>query len=206
MKDGKTHWENIYAVKAPTEVSWYREHLDNSLKMILQTKTAKSGTIIDIGGGSSTLVDDLFKKGFSNLSVLDISANAIETSRERLGKRAEKVEWIVADITNVSLPENYYDVWHDRAVFHFLTDAGDRKKYVELVMRSLKVGGHIIVASFGLNGPTKCSGLDVVRYSPETMSDEFGESFRLIKSLNETHRTPFETTQEFIYCYCRKLV
>lgn len=206
MKDGKTHWENIYAVKEPTEVSWYREHLDTSLKMILQTKTAKSGTIIDIGGGSSTLVDDLFKKGFSNLSVLDISANAIETSRERLGKRAEKVEWIVADITNVSLPENYYDVWHDRAVFHFLTDAGDRKKYVELVMRSLKVGGHIIVASFGLNGPTKCSGLDVVRYSPETMRDEFGESFRLIKSLNETHRTPFETTQEFIYCYCRKLV
>lgn len=206
MKGGKTHWENIYAVKAPTEVSWYREHLDNSLEMILQTKTGKTGAIIDIGGGSSTLVDDLFKKGFSNLSVLDISANAIETSRKRLGKRAEKVEWIVADITNVSLPENYYDVWHDRAVFHFLTDAGDRKKYVELVMRSLKIGGHIIVASFGLNGPTKCSGLDVVRYSPETMRDEFGESFRLVKSMNETHCTPFETTQEFIYCYCRKLV
>lgn len=206
MKGGKTHWENIYAVKAPTEVSWYREHLDNSLEMILQTKTEKTGAIIDIGGGSSTLVDDLFKKGFSNLSVLDISANAIETSRERLGKRAEKVEWIVADITNVCLPENYYDVWHDRAVFHFLTDAGNRKKYVELVMRSLKIGGHIIVASFGLNGPTKCSGLDVVRYSPETMRDEFGESFRLVKSMNETHRTPFETTQEFIYCYCRKLV
>lgn len=205
MKDGKTHWENIYAVKAPTEVSWYREHLDNSLKMILQTKTAKSGTIIDIGGGSSTLVDDLFKKGFSNLSVLDISANAIETSRERLGKRAEKVEWIVADITNVSLPENYYDVWHDRAVFHFLTETEDRKKYVELVMRSLKVGGHIIVASFGLNGPAKCSGLDVVRYSPETMRDEFGKHFKLVKSLNETHHTPFGTTQEFIYCYCRKL-
>lgn len=205
MTGDKAHWENIYAVKEPTEVSWYREHLDNSLEMILQTNVEKHGLIIDVGGGSSTLIDDLLNKGFSNLSVLDISANAIETSKKRLGKKSDKVKWIEADITEVSLPENYYDVWHDRAVFHFLTEREDRKKYVELVMRSLKVGGHIIVASFGLNGPAKCSGLDVVRYSPETMRDEFGNSFKLVKSLNETHHTPFETMQEFIYCYCRKL-
>jgi len=203
---GKEHWENIYAVKKPTEVSWYREHLDNSLRMILQTKTEKSVAVIDVGGGSSTLVDDLLDKGFSNLTVLDISGNAIETSKERLGNKSSKVKWIEADVTEVSLPENYFDVWHDRAVFHFLTKREDRKKYVELVMRSLKVGGHIIIASFGFNGPAKCSGLDVVKYSPETMREEFGKSFNLVKSLNETHHTPFETTQEFIYCYCRKLV
>ncbi len=205
MTGGKTHWENIYAVKKPTEVSWYREHLENSFKMILQTKTEKTAAIIDVGGGSSTLVDDLLDENFSNLSVLDISANAIETSKKRLGNKSDKVKWIEADITDVSLPENHYDVWHDRAVFHFLTEREDRKKYVELVTRSLKVGGHIIVASFGLNGPSKCSGLDVVRYRPETMKDEFGKSFKFVKSFKETHHTPFETTQEFVYCYFRKL-
>jgi ubiquinone/menaquinone biosynthesis C-methylase UbiE len=122
----------------------------------------------------------------------------------RLGEKAKAIEWIEADIAQVSLPEDHYDVWHDRAVFHFLTGAEDRRKYVELVMRSLKAGGHIIIASFGLGGPVKCSGLDVVRYSPETMYDEFGSEFKLVKSLNETHETPFGTTQEFVYCYCRK--
>lgn len=206
MTGSKTHWENIYTVKKPDEVSWYRAHLDHSLEMILQTGVKKDGAIIDVGGGSSTLVDDLLEAGFSNLSVLDISGNAIKTSKTRLGERSLEVKWIEADITEVSLPEDHYDVWHDRAVFHFLTAPDDRKKYVELVMRSLKVGGHIIVAAFGLDGPAKCSGLDVVKYSPETMHEEFGDGFNLVKSRNETHRTPFNTTQEFIYCYCQKLV
>lgn len=201
----KAHWENIYSTKQETQVSWYREHLENSLKIILQTGVEKNAAIIDVGGGSSTLADDLLENGFADVSVLDISGKAIEKSKERLGKNARKVEWIEADITNVSLPENHYDLWHDRAVFHFLTSAEDRRKYVELVMHSLKVGGHIIVASFGLEGPAKCSGLDVVRYSPETMHDEFGSEFELVKSLKETHRTPFGTTQEFTYCYCRKI-
>src|SRR5688572_3480928 len=144
----KAHWENIYSTRRETEVSWYREHLENSLRMILQTGVGRDAAIIDVGGGSSTLVDDLLENGFADVSVLDISAAAIEKSKERLGKNARKVEWIEADITDVSLPENHYDVWHDRAVFHFLTSAGDRRKYVELVMRSLKIGGHIIVASF----------------------------------------------------------
>jgi len=203
----KAHWETAYQTKSDQQVSWFREHLDNSLRMILNTKVGKGAAIIDVGGGSSTLADDLLENGFADVSVLDISAAALQKSKERLGSsRAGQIEWIEADITKVSLPENRYDVWHDRAVFHFLTDAEDRRKYVELVMRSLKPGGHIIVASFGENGPNKCSGLDVVRYSPETMHDEFGSSVKLVKSLNETHETPFGTTQEFVYCYCRKFV
>ncbi len=202
----KTHWESVYKTKSDQQVSWFREHLDNSLRMILQTKVGKDAAVIDVGGGSSTLADDLLDHGFADVTVLDISAAALQKSKERLGGKAAQIEWLEADITNVSLPENHYDVWHDRAVFHFLTDPEDRRKYVELVMRSLKPGGHIIVASFGENGPQKCSGLDVVRYNPETMHGEFGSGFKLVKSLNETHETPFGTTQEFIYCYCRKVV
>jgi ubiquinone/menaquinone biosynthesis C-methylase UbiE len=201
----KEHWETVYETKTDQQVSWYREHLDNSLRLILDTKVGKDAAIIDVGGGSSTLADDLLENGFADVSVLDISAAAMKKSKARLGAKAAQIEWIEADITQASLPENHFDVWHDRAVFHLLTDAQDRLKYVELVMRSLKVGGHIIVASFGENGPQKCSGLEVVRYSPETMHGEFGSGFTLVKSLNEIHETPFGTTQEFVYCYCRKL-
>ncbi len=201
----KVHWETVYETKSDRQVSWFREHLDNSLEMILETKVGKEAAIIDVGGGSSSLAADLFEQGFADVSVLDISAKALEKSKARLGKRAAQIEWIEADITQVSLPENHYDVWHDRAVFHFLTAAEDRQKYVEQVLRSLKVGGHIIVASFGENGPQKCSGLDVVRYNPETMHNEFGNNFNLVESLSETHETPFQTTQEFIYCYCRMI-
>jgi len=201
----KSHWENVYTTKPPDQVSWYREHLDNSLKMILQANVGKDAAIIDVGGGSSTLVDDLLDHGFADVSVLDISGTAIAKSKERLGSRSYRVNWIEADITEVTLSEEHFDVWHDRAVFHFLTDAEDRRKYVELVVRTLKPGGHIIVASFGLEGPDKCSGLDVVRYSPESMHDEFGDDFKLMRSLEETHKTPFGTTQEFVYCYCRKI-
>jgi ubiquinone/menaquinone biosynthesis C-methylase UbiE len=202
--DKKSHWENVYTTKSPDQVSWYREHLDNSLKMILNTKVGKDAAIIDVGGGSSTLVDDLLDIGFIDVSVLDISSKAIESSRERLGPKVDSVEWVVGDITAIELPKDYFNVWHDRAVFHFLTDAKDRRKYVDLVMHSLKPGGHIIVASFGPDGPQKCSGLNVVRYSPDSMHDEFGDNFELVKSMNESHATPFGTTQEFIYCYCRK--
>lgn len=200
----KEHWENVYVTKPHDQVSWYRDHLDNSLKLILDTGVEKDASIIDIGGGASTLVDDLLENGFVDVSVLDISSTAIEASKRRLGRRADEVDWIVADITEVDLPAAHFDVWHDRAVFHFLTDPDDRRRYVELVNRSVKPGGHIIVASFGLNGPLKCSGLDVVRYSPDTMHDEFGDQFELIRSIDESHNTPFGTTQEFIYCYCRK--
>lgn len=202
----KEHWENVYATKSQDQMSWYRDHLDNSLKLILQTGVEKDAAIIDVGGGSSTLVDDLLDRGFSDVFVLDISGTAIAKSKERLGASGQMVNWIVADITEADLPDDRFDVWHDRAVFHFLTDAADRRKYVDLVMRALKPGGHLIVASFGLAGPQKCSGLDVVRYSPETMHGEFGEQFALVESVDETHNTPFGTTQEFIYCYFRKAI
>lgn len=200
----KEHWENVYQTKGLNEVSWFREHLDTSMRLISNTGVGKDASIIDVGGGNSTLVDDLLDSGFVDVSVLDISANAIDGSKERLGAKANGVDWFVADVTSAELPVEKFDVWHDRAVFHFLTAEDDRRKYVELVMRSLKPNGHIIVASFSLNGPQKCSGLDVMRYSPETMHNEFGRPFQLVDSLAETHNTPFGTTQEFVYCYCRK--
>jgi len=200
----KEHWENVYQTKGRNEVSWFREHLDTSMRLISNTGVGKDASIIDVGGGNSTLVDDLLDSGFVDVSVLDISANAIDGSKERLGAKANGVDWVVADVTSAELPVEKFDVWHDRAVFHFLTAEDDRRKYVELVMRSLKPDGHIIVASFSLEGPQKCSGLDVMRYSPETMHNEFGRPFQLVESLVEIHNTPFSTTQEFIYCYCRK--
>ena len=201
----KAHWESVYQTKGRNEVSWFREHLDTSLRVISNTGVGKAAVIIDVGGGNSTLVDDLLGHGFMDVSVLDISGKAITDTKERLGRKAQNVSWIEADITSVELPAEHFDVWHDRAVFHFLTDEQDRHKYVELVMRSLKLDGHIIVASFSLEGPKKCSGLDVMRYSPETMHDEFGNAFKLVESVGEMHNTPFGTTQDFVYCYCRKV-
>lgn len=203
--DRHQHWENIYQTKGRDEVSWFREHLDTSLRMITNTGVHKDAAIIDVGAGNSTLVDDLLEAGFVDITGLDISTKAISDSKERLKTKADQVKWIAADITKAPLRANRYDLWHDRAVFHFLTNEDDRRKYVELVLRSLKLGGHIIVASFSLDGPKKCSGLDVVRYSPEKMHSEFGESFRLVETVGEAHSTPFGTTQDFVYCYCRKV-
>lgn len=203
--DRRTHWENVYLTKPADQVSWFREHLDNSLKMIFQTGVGRDAAVIDVGGGSSTLVDDLLDNDFVDVTVLDISAAAINNSRDRLGGKSGQVNWLEADITAIDLPAGRFDVWHDRAVFHFLTEAEDRQRYVEQVMRSVRPGGHLIIASFGLEGPQRCSGLAVVRYSPELMHKEFGSHFKLVGSQNETHETPFGTTQEFVYCYCRKL-
>lgn len=202
--DRRGHWENVYLTKSDQEVSWFREHLENSLKMIRATGVSPDAAVIDVGGGSSTLVDDLLAEGFVDVSVLDLSSAALERSKARLGRKAELVEWITGDVTSVSLPRARFDVWHDRAVFHFLTEPEDRKKYVELVSHAVKPGGHVIVASFGPDGPKKCSGLDVVRYDAESMHSEFGDGFELIRSVPEVHSTPFGTTQDFIYCYCRR--
>lgn len=199
------HWEKVYQTKGQNEVSWFREHLETSLQMIANSHVRRDAAIIDVGGGNSTLVGDLLAAGYVDLSVLDISAKAIADSKERLRENAGRVNWLVDDITAASLTADHFDVWHDRAVFHFLTSEKDRRKYVDLVLRALKRGGHIIVASFGVDGPQKCSGLDVVRYSPETMHDEFGSDFQLVESVGEVHATPFGTTQDFVYCYCRKL-
>jgi len=199
----KTHWEHIYQTKAPTQVSWYQEHARFSLQYIRNTGIQKTDAIIDVGGGASTLVDDLIADGYQDISILDVSAVALQLACQRLGERAVHVNWIEADITQADLPEQAYDLWHDRAVFHFLTQAIDRQRYIDNVRHAVRVGGHIIVATFAPDGPERCSGLEVVRYSSESLHDEFGGDFEVVDSTRETHHTPFGTEQKFIYCYCR---
>jgi 2-polyprenyl-3-methyl-5-hydroxy-6-metoxy-1,4-benzoquinol methylase len=199
----KTHWEHLYETKAPTEVSWYQEHARYSLQYIQNTGIRKTDAIIDVGGGASTLVDDLLANGYEHISILDVSAVALQLARQRLGAHAANVNWIEADITQADLPEQAYDLWHDRAVFHFLTQPADRRRYVDTVRYAVKPGGHVIVATFAPDGPERCSGLEVVRYSPESLHHEFGRDFEVVNSTRETHHTPFGTEQKFIYCYCR---
>jgi SAM-dependent methyltransferase len=201
--NNKAHWDQVYGTKAPKSVSWYAPHLQTSLNLIHQASGDKNSAIIDIGGGEATLVDDLLAEGYKNISVLDISQIAIDVARARIGKAADNVNWYCADITQATLPQNHFDIWHDRAVFHFLTQAEQRVKYVEQVVRSVKHGGHVIIATFGPEGPEQCSGLDVVRYDENQLHSEFGKTFKLINSSKEIHHTPIGSTQQFLYCFCR---
>ena len=199
--NARDHWEKIYTDKAPNAVSWYRPHLEKSLELIEQWAPGKSASIIDVGGGESTLADDLVARGYENVTVLDISQAAIDVSRKRLGAASQRVLWLAADITRVELGIAAYDVWHDRAVFHFLIAASDREAYVSQVLRAVRRGGHVIVSTFAPEGPMKCSGLDVMRYDADSLRMEFGERFRLIESFTELHDTPFGTVQQFLYCH-----
>jgi 2-polyprenyl-3-methyl-5-hydroxy-6-metoxy-1,4-benzoquinol methylase len=199
----KTHWEKVYTTKATDQVSWYRPHLEISLSLIERAAAGLLASIIDVGGGESTLVDDLLARGYQNVTVLDISHTAIDVTKNRLKELAGRVNWIIADVTKTNLAPNAYDVWHDRAVFHFLTSMEQRAAYVSTVRHAVKQGGHVIVGTFGPEGPTRCSGLDVMRYDAESLHDQFGTRFRLVESLKELHHTPFGTTQQFLYCYCR---
>ena len=201
--DTKRHWENVYTTKAPDAVSWYRRHLETSLALIERAADACESSIIDVGGGESTLVDDLLLRGYKNLTVLDVSQTAIEITRKRLGSAAEQVRWLVGDIVEIELEPYAYDLWHDRAVFHFLTTPERRLAYVRQVTRAVKPGGQVIVSTFGPEGPTKCSGLEVMRYDAESLHGEFGGRFRLVESSKELHQTPLGTKQQFLYCYCR---
>lgn len=201
--DTRRHWEKIYTTRAPEQVSWYRPHLETSLALIERASTRQSAAIIDVGGGESTLADDLLARGYQNITVLDISQTAIDVCKKRIGAASEQIRWIVADVTVTELGLGAYDVWHDRAVFHFLTTMEQRAAYVRNVARSVKPGGQVIVSTFGPDGPTKCSGLDVVRYKEESLHKEFGVRFHLKGSSKELHQTPFGTTQQFLYCYCR---
>jgi SAM-dependent methyltransferase len=201
--DAKTHWENVYTTREPERLSWYRAHLERSLALIERAAPSRSASIIDIGGGESTFVDDLLSRGYENIAVLDVSETALDVTKKRLGPVAERIHWIVADITQARLEPSAYDVWHDRAVFHFLTSIEQRAAYVREVTRAVRPGGHVIVSTFGPEGPTKCSGLEVMRYNAESLHGEFGARFRLVESSKELHQTPFGTTQQFLYCYCR---
>lgn len=196
----KEHWEKVYTTKSTTAVSWFQEHAALSLQFIKSFAPHTDAAIIDVGGGASTLVDDLINANYSNMSVLDISGAALEVAQKRLQQKSSSVQWIVGDINSVALPENHYDLWHDRAVFHFLTDAKDRESYVAQLTKALKPGGQLIISTFAERGPQQCSNLPVVRYSPEGLQREFGDAFALQEHQFETHVTPFETQQEFVYC------
>jgi 2-polyprenyl-3-methyl-5-hydroxy-6-metoxy-1,4-benzoquinol methylase len=202
--DTQEHWEKVYGTKASDRVSWFRPHLDLSLSLIERAAPDWSASIIDVGGGASTLVDDLLRRGYRNITVLDVSQTAIDVAKARLGAGFTSVSWLCADITQTTLPMQAYDVWHDRAVFHFLTRPEERRAYVQNVMRAVRVGGHVIVSTFGPEGPEKCSGLEVMRYDAESLHEEFGRRFRLLESSKELHNTPFGTVQQFLYCYCRR--
>ena len=200
----KQHWEQVYKTKGANSVSWFQEHAQQSLQLIRQTGVQRDAGIIDVGGGASTLVDDLLADGYSNLSVLDLSEAALAAARQRLGARAQQVSWLIGDITQFDLPQHAYAVWHDRAVFHFLTTAEEREAYVRAVLRAVKPGGHVIVATFAQDGPEKCSGLPVVRYSADGLHAQFGAPFTLLRHEREEHHTPAGAVQKFIYCMCRK--
>jgi SAM-dependent methyltransferase len=197
------YWDEVYRNKKFDAVSWYAPHLSESLRLVEQLCPDKTAAIVDIGGGESTLVDDLLQRGYSDLSVLDLSAAAIEFTRQRLGPRARQVSWHVGDVTRYDFGSKRFDLWHDRAVFHFLNDDLARQAYVDLVRRSVKPGGYVVMATFGPNGPLRCSGLDVVRYDDQRLHGEFGEGFRLLGSELADHQTPMGTSQQFLYCWCR---
>ena len=205
MQD-KDHWEKVYSTKAPDGVSWFQPHADMSMHLIRTSGLSHNAAIIDVGGGASTLVDDLLDDGYTNVTVLDLSVAALAESHRRLGARGDTVRWMEVDITQAEFQPHSLDLWHDRAVFHFLTTAADRTAYVQQVLRAVKPGGHIIMATFGVNGPTQCSGLPVMRYAPDELHAEFGEAFTMLSHEEQVHHTPFGTDQQFIYCMCRKLM
>jgi 2-polyprenyl-3-methyl-5-hydroxy-6-metoxy-1,4-benzoquinol methylase len=198
-----TFWNNVYKSKQIDAVSWYSDRLEISLKLINKYCPKKDQSIVDIGAGRSTLVDDLVSLNYSNLTLLDISDEAIKQTLIRLGKQGSAISVKIGDISTITTQENQFDLWHDRAVFHFLTEAKQRIKYKDNLKRSLKNNGIVVLATFGPNGPDKCSGLDTVKYSEQSLVDELGNDFQLLGSEISLHQTPFKTSQQFIYCWFR---
>ena len=202
--DVKSHWEEIYNTKSQTEVSWYQTRPSLSLQLIKSKGIEKGQGIIDVGGGSSMLVDCLLDEGFDDLAVLDISGRSLEIAKERLGDREGDVEWFEADATEFQPPRQFH-LWHDRAVFHFLTDERDRRKYLNVLKEALLPGGYLVMATFAIDGPKRCSGLDTIQYDEESMSLELGDEFTLMDEVDEYHITPGDKVQKFIYfLYKRK--
>lgn len=202
--DRHEHWEQVYRTKGPDQVSWFQAEARLSRELIAGAAPDRSAAIIDIGAGASTLVDGLLGIGFRRITVLDISAAALDLTRARLGHAADEVTWQAADVLTAELPAHAFDVWHDRAVFHFLTDATDRARYIAQVRHAVRPGGIVIVATFAEDGPLRCSGLEVARYSPHALHAQFGDGFTLLESHRELHTTPSGATQAFTYCACRR--
>lgn len=201
----KAHWESVYRRSRPEAVGWYQPHLATSLALMARAGLNPSSRVIDVGGGASTLVDDLLDRGVAAITVLDLSESALAASRARLGARAGAVQWIEGDVTQARLPAGAYELWHDRAFFHFLTDSASRRRYLEVAQEALVPAGQLILATFGLRAPRRCSGLAVVRYSPATLQEIVGRRFTLVEALEEAHRTPANTVQPFLYARFQKL-
>lgn len=200
----KNHWEKIYSTKQPNEVSWTQENPKTSLDFIHSFNLPRQASIIDIGGGDSKLVDKLINEGFEDITVLDISEHALLRTKERLGEMGKKVKWVVSDITEFKT-EKTFDLWHDRATFHFLTTIDQINKYLERAKKNIKDNGFLTIGTFSKNGPKKCSGLEIKQYSEETLQDQLKKGFKKIKCVTEDHRTPFDTLQNFLFCSFKRL-
>ncbi|MCP4634313.1 MAG: class I SAM-dependent methyltransferase [candidate division Zixibacteria bacterium] len=199
----KKHWENIYIKNAPSKVGWYQEYPTVSLKIIENSGISPEQSIIDIGGGASCLVDCLIDKEYKNITVLDLSEASLKISMKRLGKRAENIQWCATDITSWDSSIKY-NLWHDRAMFHFLTSEDERKQYINSLNRNLLIGGHLIIATFAPDGPPKCSGLNIVRYDADKISSAIGNNFKLLEVINDTHITPGGIEQKYLYFYFKR--
>ncbi|MBT2968692.1 MAG: class I SAM-dependent methyltransferase [Candidatus Thiodiazotropha sp. (ex Ctena orbiculata)] len=198
MVDKKAHWQNLYREKAPTEVSWHQSEPELSLQLMHSSGIDRDEAVIDVGGGASLLVDYLWKEGFSNLAVLDISGYALSVAKQRLGDAAASIEWYETDVTEF-MPPHPFSLWHDRAVFHFLTAKPDREKYIDALNLALRPNGHLVIAAFAIGGPEKCSGLDIVQYDAAKLMRELGKGFELMEEREELHVTPAGGEQKFTY-------
>lgn len=203
MPNRSSHWDNVYATKGEAEVSWFQDSPTISIEMIRTANPDHGAAIIDIGGGTSRLVDSLLQAGYRNVAVLDLSANALDAARKRIGPTASLVDWIVADATTWR-PARTYDVWHDRAAFHFLIDPRDRAAYVDRLQSAVAPGGQVIIATFAPDGPEKCSGLPVQRHDSASLAAELGPEFETVEARSETHRTPWDSTQAFQFSRFRR--
>jgi len=202
--DYKAHWEGVYTDRAVDEVGWYKPNFDVSLSLIDEASSSRSARVIDVGGGASLLVDSLLDRGYEQVAVMDIAAAALEHAKRRLGDRASSVQWLVADVREAK-GVGEFDVWHDRAVFHFLVNAADRQKYAALAKQTVPIGGHVIISTFSPTGPGQCSGLDTCRYSSDSLTTELGDGFRLIREVPEVHVTPRGKSQSFMYAMLRRV-
>lgn len=202
--DKTAHWENVYQTKSPSEVSWYESDPQLSLRLILEVADPTSDSVIDVGGGQSLLIDRLLDANFHRVALLDISQHAVDATRTRLGNRGANVQWFVADITQTDSLGPFH-VWHDRAVFHFITDQDDRNHYIELLAHTLPIGGHFIVGTFTKGGPERCSGLPIIQYDADSMATALGQRFQLLRSLHHTHSTPAGKPQAFFFGTFRRI-
>jgi SAM-dependent methyltransferase len=203
LSDRSSHWETVYSTRAENQVSWFQESPAISLDLIKATQAAKDAAIIDVGGGASRLADVLLHDGYRSIAVLDLSASALEAAKTRIGRASREIDWIVADVTAWT-PTRTYDVWHDRAAFHFLDQPADRAAYLDRLRRAVAPRGHVIIGTFALDGPEKCSGLPVRRYDGNSLAVELGSEFELVETRGEIHRTPWDSTQSFQFSRFRR--